>query len=34
MRERAELIGARLTVTSRPGRGTTIDVVIPTNSMR
>jgi signal transduction histidine kinase len=29
MRERAELIGARLTVTSRPGRGTTVEVVVP-----
>src|SRR5205085_2741775 len=26
MRERAELIGGRLTVTSRPGRGTTVEV--------
>ncbi|MFP5317753.1 MAG: GAF domain-containing protein [Acidimicrobiia bacterium] len=34
MRERAELIGARLTVTSRPGRGTTIDVVIPAAALR
>ena len=29
MRERAELIGARLTVTSWPGRGTTVEVVVP-----
>jgi signal transduction histidine kinase len=29
MRERAELIGGRLTVTSRPGRGTTVEVVVP-----
>lgn len=29
MRERAELIGGRFTVTSRPGRGTTIEVDIP-----
>ena len=32
MQERAELIGARLTITSRPGRGTTINVVIPTGA--
>jgi signal transduction histidine kinase len=31
MRERAELIGARLTVTSWPGRGTTVEVVVPAN---
>jgi two-component system, NarL family, sensor kinase len=30
MRERAELIGATLTVTSWPGRGTTVEVVVPT----
>ncbi len=29
MRERAELIGGRFSVTSRPGRGTTIEVDIP-----
>jgi signal transduction histidine kinase len=29
MRERAELIGGRFTVTSRPGRGTTIEVEVP-----
>jgi signal transduction histidine kinase len=29
MRERAELIGGRLTVTSRPGRGTAVEVVVP-----
>jgi signal transduction histidine kinase len=29
MRERAELIGGRLTVTSRPGKGTVIEVVVP-----
>ena len=29
MRERAELIGGTLTVTSRPGRGTTIEIVVP-----
>jgi len=29
IRERAELIGARLTVASRPGRGTTLEVVVP-----
>lgn len=29
MRERAEKIGARLTVTSRPGQGTTVRVVLP-----
>ncbi|HEX6597581.1 MAG TPA: GAF domain-containing sensor histidine kinase [Acidimicrobiales bacterium] len=34
MRERAELIGARLNITSRPGRGTTIDVVIPSSVLR
>jgi len=34
MQERAELIGARLTVASRPGRGTTITVVIPTGALR
>ncbi len=30
MRERAELIGARLRVASWPGRGTTVEVVVPT----
>jgi len=30
MKERADLIGANLTVTSRPGRGTTVEVVVPT----
>jgi signal transduction histidine kinase len=29
MRERAELIGADFSVTSRPGRGTTVEVVVP-----
>ena len=29
MRERAELIGASLTITSWPGRGTTVEVVVP-----
>jgi signal transduction histidine kinase len=29
MRERAELIGAHFTVASRPGRGTTVEVVVP-----
>ena len=29
MRERAELIGAHLTVSSWPGRGTTVEVVVP-----
>lgn len=29
MRERAALVGGRLTVTSRPGRGTVIEAVIP-----
>jgi two-component system NarL family sensor kinase len=29
MRERAELIGATLTITSWPGRGTTVEVVVP-----
>ena len=29
IRERAELIGASLTLTSRPGTGTTIEVVVP-----
>jgi len=29
MQERAELIGGRLTITSRPGRGTTIQVDVP-----
>jgi len=29
MRERAELIGARFTVTSRPGHGTEVSVVLP-----
>jgi two-component system sensor histidine kinase DegS len=29
MRERAELIGARFTVTSRPGHGTEVQVVLP-----
>ncbi len=32
MRERAELIGANLTITSWPGRGTTVEVVVPTSS--
>jgi signal transduction histidine kinase len=30
MRERAALIGARLSITSRPGRGTSVRVVAPT----
>jgi diguanylate cyclase len=30
MRERAELIGARFTITSKPGRGTSVRVVAPT----
>ncbi|MGH9222817.1 MAG: GAF domain-containing sensor histidine kinase [Acidimicrobiales bacterium] len=30
MRERADLIGANITVTSRPGRGTTVEVIVPT----
>ena len=30
MRERAELIGATLSITSWPGRGTTVEVVVPT----
>ena len=34
MRERAELIGASITVTSRPGRGTTVDVMIPSSVLR
>jgi len=29
MRERAELVGARLEVVSRPGEGTTVEVVVP-----
>ncbi len=29
IRERAELIGAALDVTSRPGTGTTVEVVVP-----
>jgi two-component system NarL family sensor kinase len=29
MRERAELVGATLNVTSRPGNGTTVEVVVP-----
>ena len=29
IRERAELIGASLTLTSRPGNGTTVEVVVP-----
>jgi signal transduction histidine kinase len=29
MRERAELVGATLTVVSRPGTGTTVDVTVP-----
>lgn len=29
MRERAELIGASLTITSRPGTGTTVEVMVP-----
>jgi len=29
IRERAELVGALLTMTSRPGTGTTVDVVLP-----
>lgn len=29
MRERAELVGARLTVTSRPGHGTEVQVMLP-----
>jgi two-component system NarL family sensor kinase len=32
MRERAELIGATLTITSWPGRGTTVEVVVPAGS--
>ncbi len=34
MRERAELIGARLRVASWPGRGTTVEVVVPTAGSR
>ncbi len=30
MRERAELIGGRLSIASRPGRGTTVELVVPT----
>ena len=30
IRERAELIGASLTITSRPGTGTTVEVMVPT----
>jgi two-component system sensor histidine kinase DegS len=29
MRERAEMIGARFTVASRPGQGTEVSVVLP-----
>ncbi|HEU5090383.1 MAG TPA: ATP-binding protein, partial [Roseiflexaceae bacterium] len=29
MRERAELIGGRLTVSSRPGHGTEVSVTLP-----
>lgn len=29
IRERAELIGASLTITSRPGTGTTVEVIVP-----
>jgi signal transduction histidine kinase len=29
MRERAELIGATLNITSWPGRGTTVEVLVP-----
>lgn len=29
MRERAELVGGRVTVTSRPGSGTTVEVLVP-----
>jgi len=32
IRERAELIGARLSVVSRPGKGTTLEVVVPFRS--
>ena len=31
MRERAQLAGGRLTITGRPGRGTTVRVVLPRN---
>ena len=34
MRERAELIGARLSVISRPGRGTTVEVLVPSTPSR
>lgn len=34
MRERAELIGARLTVASRPGHGTEVTVVLPLERIR
>ncbi|MDQ6783503.1 MAG: histidine kinase, partial [Actinomycetota bacterium] len=30
IRERAELIGANLNLVSRPGTGTTVEVVVPT----
>lgn len=29
MRKRAELLGGRVTVTSRPGAGTTVEAVVP-----
>ena len=29
IRERAELIGARLGIVSRPGTGTTVEVIVP-----
>ncbi|HEX3621950.1 MAG TPA: GAF domain-containing sensor histidine kinase, partial [Acidimicrobiales bacterium] len=32
MRERAELLGATLTILARPGRGTTVDVAVPTGA--
>ncbi|HWC12564.1 MAG TPA: GAF domain-containing protein [Acidimicrobiales bacterium] len=34
MRERAELIGATLNITSWPGRGTTVEVVVPNGDSR
>ena len=34
MRERAELLGGRVTVTSRPGVGTTVEAVIPVPGRR
>ncbi|MDQ4090620.1 MAG: GAF domain-containing protein [Actinomycetota bacterium] len=34
IRERAELIGASLTLTSRPGTGTTVEVVVPIPATR